>query len=584
MAFDGITVAALTAEFRASCVGGFLSKIVQPEADELLLTVKKDRGLIRLLLCANASLPLAYLTNENKPAPATAPNFCMFLRKYAGGGRIVDIRQPGLERAIEFTIEHRDELGDLQTYTLILELMGKHSNLIFRDAAGTILESIKHVPAHMSSVREVLPGRLYFLPQTVKKADPLSVSEEGFFDALAETKGPISRAAVDAFTGISPVMGEELCARAALAPEKTWTDLSDEEKKALYAVFSACMEEVRAGRFSPVLYRDERGPVEFSVLPLTIYHGAQRRDYSSVSALLTDYYREKEKSSRLRQRSADLRQITDTALSRAVRKLELQEKQMRDTEKKDKFRVYGEILTAYGYSLKGGESEALLPNHYEDGKEIRIPLDPTLSAVDNAKKYFAKYSKQKRTAEQLETQLEKTRLEVAHLESVSASLSTCETERDLAEIRRELSEAGIVKRQAAAGKVKKEKPGSPLHYRNAEGFDFYVGKNNYQNEEVSFRIAGPNDWWFHAKGLPGSHVIVRSDAKELPDEVFAQAGALAAYYSKARLAPKVEIDYTLRKNLKKTPGGPPGFVVYHTNYSLMAIPALGDLVLLSDEA
>ena len=577
MAFDGIVVAALRAELSAAVCGGYLSKIVQSAPDEILLTIKKDREVLRLLLSANAGLPLAYLTDENRPAPAQAPNFCMFLRKYIGGGRILAVEQPGLERALHFLVEHRNELGDLCSYRLILELMGKHSNLIFCDREGRILEAIKHIPFHVSSVREVLPGREYFLPQTKEKHDPAELSADLFFRILEGGSAPLSRALVEQLTGISPVIAEELCCRAGADPALPAAAVRKETLQALYEALAALMKDVKAERFSPEIYFEGGQPVEFSAVPLSLYREQSHRSCATISEAIRAYYTEREKTGRMRQRSADLRQVISAAIERTAKKLDLQQRQLRDTEKRDKYRIYGELLNTYGYSLRGGEKELVCENYFDEGRPITIPLDADLSARENAARFFERYNKLKRTAAQLASHTEKSEQDLRHLESILASLSLAESDADLAWIRRELVEYGYLRARGAEAKKKRQETSGPLHFRSSSGHDIYVGKNNYQNEEVTFRIAGPEDWWFHAKGIAGSHVVVCSGGETLPDSVFEEAGRLAAYYSKARLAPKVEIDYTLRKNLRKTTGGPPGFVIYHTNWSLMARPEIADI-------
>ena len=576
MAFDGSTVAALRAEIEAAIGGGYIAKITQSEPDEILLAVKKDRGQVRLLLSANPSLPLAYLTDESRPAPASAPNFCMFLRKYIGGGHILSVDQPGLERALRITIQRRNELGDLRDYCLILELMGKHSNLILCDSGGQILDAIKHISFRTSSVREVLPGREYFLPNTGDKKDPLTIPESEFCSLLSGGSAPVVKTLYSSLTGISPLVAEELCLRARLDAAVPACELTGEQKNALFAAFSAYMDDVKAGCFRAQIYYENGLPAEFSAIPLTLYADSETRDCGGISEAVRLYYSEREKTGRIRQRSGDLRRAVTSAIERVSRKLDLQQKQMRDTEKRDRYRVYGELLNTYGYELSGKESSFTTTNFY-DNSEITIPLDPELSARENAVRYFDRYNKLKRTAEQLVEHIDKSERDLAHLESILSSLDLAESEDDLAQIRKELGAFGYVRAKAGTKKGPRRAEAKPLHYRSSAGYDIYVGKNNYQNEEVTFRIAEGSDWWFHAKGLPGSHVVVKTRGDELPDAVFEEAGRLAAYYSKARLAPKVEIDYTLRKNLKKTTGGPPGFVIYHTNYSLMAEPDISGI-------
>lgn len=574
MAFDGIVIANLAHDIKSRLEGGKINKIAQPEKDELLFTIKNNRETYRLSISASASLPLIYFTDTNKPSPLTAPNFCMLLRKHIGTGRIVKVSQPGLERILEFEIEHLDELGDLQKKRLIVELMGKHSNIIFCKEDGTILDSIKHISAQVSSVREVLPGRMYFIPHTVDKADPLAVTEEEFQTLLRSAPMPVQKALYQKLTGISPLIGTELCHLASLEGEKPASELSENELTHLYRMFSLMMEDVKEGRFFPNIIYENGAPAEFASVPLTCFEGAgyESRPSSSISSLLETYYAEKSVITRIRQKSVDLRRIVQTALERNYKKYDLQLKQLKDTEKRDRYRVYGELLNAYGYELSGGEKELLCLDYYS-GKEVKIPLDPQLSAQENSQKYYARYNKLKRTCEALETLTAETKQEIDHLESISAALDIAVREEDLVQIKEELMEFGFIKKRPFGSK-KPKITSRPYHYRSTDGFDIYVGKNNYQNEEVTFKIANGNDWWFHAKGIPGSHVVVRTEGKELPDRVFEEAGSLAAWYSKGRSNEKVEIDYIQRKHVKKAAGGAPGFVIYHTNYSLMAAPKL----------
>ena len=288
--------------------------------------------------------------------------------------------------------------------------------------------------------------------------------------------------------------------------------------------------------------------------------------FTHISELLEYYYAEKNTITRIRQRSVDLRRIVQTALERNVKKYDLQVKQLQDTEKREKYKVYGELLNTYGYEVEIGAKSMEALNYYDDQK-ITIPLDPTLSAGENAKKYFDKYQKLKRTYEALTTLTRETKEEIEHLSSISTALDIALREEDLVQIKEELIESGYIRRK---GNAKREKVTSkPFHYVSTDGYHIYVGKNNYQNEELTFKFATGNDWWFHTKGIHGSHVIVKANGEELPDRVFEEAGKLAAHYSQARGQEKVEIDYTQKKNVKKPNGSKPGFVVYYTNYSLV---------------
>ena len=566
MAFDGITVAALTKELKETICDGRIAKIAQPESDELLLTIKTKEGQRRLSISASASLPLIYLTNDNKPSPMTAPNFCMLLRKHIGNGRIVDVSQPGLERIIQLRIEHLDELGDLRQKTLVVEIMGKHSNIIFCDEKDQIIDSIKHVPAQMSSVREVLPGRPYFIPDTMEKQDPLTAADEDFSRALRGKPMRISKAVYTSFTGISPVVAEEICYLAGIDSQMTASDLTDDMLTHLYRQFQYYMEDVRNGAFNPVIYFDGNTPKEFSALPLTHFQNLEKKEYGSISEVLSTYYATRNTLVRIRQKSADLRHIVQTALERNRKKYELQSRQLKDTENRELYKVYGELINAYGYQLPEGSKELTALNHYT-GDEITIPLDPVKTPQENAQKYFARYNKQKRTYEALTELISETGDEIRYLESVESALDIALYEEDLTQIKEELSQAGYIRRRQQKKKAKFLS--RPLHYVSSDGYHMYVGKNNLQNEELTFHFASGNDWWFHAKGVPGSHVILKSGGDEVPDRTFEEAGRLAAYYSKNRGSEKAEIDYIEKKHVKKVNGGRPGFVIYHTNYSLV---------------
>ena len=574
MAFDGIVVANLVHDMKNRLEGGKISKIAQPEKDELLITIKNNKETLRLLISASASLPLVYFTENNKPSPLTAPNFGMLLRKHIGPGRIIKVSQPGLERIIRLEIEHLDELGDLCRKLLIVELMGKHSNIIFCKEDGTIIDSIKHISAQVSSVREVLPGRPYFIPHTMDKENPLEITQERFTALIGKTPAPVSKALYLKLTGISPVTGGELCHLASIDGDHSANELSENELIHLHHTLSLMMEDVTAGNFSPnIIYRQEE-PVEFAAVPLTCFDGGgyEVREFASISELLETYYASKNAITRIRQKSVDLRKIVQTALERNYKKYDLQVRQLKDTEKRDKYKVYGELLNTYGYELSGGEKSLTCLNYYTN-EEVTIPLDPQLTARENAQKNFDRYNKLKRTFEALSELTEETKREIEHLESISTSLDIALKEDDLVQIKEELTEYGYIKRRYTGGKRVKI-TSRPFHYLSSDGFHIYVGKNNYQNEELTFKVANGSDWWFHAKGIPGSHVIVKTEGKELPDRVFEEAGALAAYYSKGRENEKVEIDYIQRKHVKKAAGGAPGFVIYHTNYSLVAEPKL----------
>ena len=573
MAFDGIVISNLTYELNTNLVGGRISKISMPEDNELIFTIKNNAKTYRLLVSASASLPLVYLTDVNKPAPKVAPEFLMLLRKYIGTAKINDIFQMGLERILCFELEHLNELGDLSHKRMYIEIMGKHSNIIFTDENNKIIDSIKRISANMSSLREVLPGREYFLPEELKKKDLLSTGLEEFIEILKSKEYPLVKSVYMNFAGISPLIAEEIILRASLLSQAPSTSLSELEYTHLFHTIQNLLEDINAHNFTPnIIYKGEEA-IEFSSINLYSYESKEykRESFDSVSKMLYDFYSSREAFVLNRQKSSDLRRIVNTARERASKKYDLQERQLQDADKKDIYRVYGDLLNTYGYSLKGGESSFTTENFYDDNKEITIPLDKNKSAKENAKKYYDKYAKLSRTTKALSEEILKTKNDIEHLQSIQTALEVSSDDESLSQIRQELVDFGYIKKHSSA---KKQKIAShPYHYISSDGYDIYVGKNNYQNEELTFKVATGNDWWFHAKGIPGSHVILKSNnEEELPDRAYEEAAALAAFYSKAKDADKVEVDYIQKKNIKKVAGAAPGFVIYHSNWSMVATP------------
>lgn len=573
MAFDGIVISNLSYELHSNLVGGRISKISMPEDNELIFTIKNNAKTYRLLVSASASLPLVYLTDVNKPAPKVAPAFLMLLRKYIGTAKINDIFQMGLERILCFELEHLNELGDLSHKRMYIEIMGKHSNIIFTDENNKIIDSIKRISANMSSLREVLPGREYFLPEELKKKDLLNTKLEEFIEILKSKEYPLVKSIYMNFAGISPLIAEEIILRASLLSQTPSTSLSELEYTHLFHTIHNLLEDINTHNFTPnIIYKGEEA-IEFSSINLYSYEGKEykRESFDSVSKMLYDFYSSREAFVLNRQKSSDLRRIVNTALERASKKYDLQEKQLQDADKKDIYRVYGDLLNTYGYSLKGGESSFTTENFYDDNKEITIPLDKNKSAKENAKKYYDKYAKLSRTTKALSEEILKTKNDIEHLQSIQTALEVSSDDESLSQIRQELVDFGYIKKHSSA---KKQKIAShPYHYISSDGYDIYVGKNNYQNEELTFKVATGNDWWFHAKGIPGSHVILKSNnEEELPDRAYEEAAALAAFYSKAKDVDKVEVDYIQKKNIKKVAGAAPGFVIYHSNWSMVATP------------
>lgn len=582
MAFDGVVIANIVRDMKERLVGGRVYKIYQPETDEINLVVKNLKTTFRLMLNASATLPLVYFLEENKLNPAQAPNFCMLLRKHIGNARIVSVSQPGLERIIVMEFEHLDEMGDLRRKKLIIELMGKYSNIIFTDEADVVIDSIKRIGAHISSVREVLPGYDYVLPPNTK-CDPLTITQPAFERDILEKPLSIEKAIYTSLTGFSKLMAGEICYEAGVDGNFSTDSLADTNKKRLWDVFCEVRQRILNGDYDPVIAYDQDEPVAFSALPLTVYGDMTIQHFDDISHLLREYYAKKDTYSRIHQKSTDLRKVLSTAVERTSKKYDLQRKQLKDTEKRDQYRVYGELLQTYGYEIKP-EDKSITVNNYYDNSEVTIPLDPTLTPVENANRYFNKYNKLKRTYEASLQLVEESKRTLDQLLSLQHSIEIAVTEADLTEIREEMVLAGLIKAKPVKRNGVKQEQSKPLHYISSDGFHMYVGKNNLQNDRLTFKFANAKDLWFHAKDMPGSHVIVKLEGEEdVPDATYEEAARLAAYYSSGNTSPKVEIDYTRRGNLKKPPQANPGYVIYHTNYSMVAIPDITDITLAQRE-
>ena len=581
MAFDGYTINAVVRELRERAVGGRINKIQQTEADEIDMVIKngKDNNL-KLMMSVNPSLPLVYLTDTLKTAPMTAPNFCMLLRKHIGNGRIKDIIQPGFDRIIEIHVEHLDEMGDVRQKRLIVELMGRHSNIIFVDDSGKILDSIKRIPLDVSSVRQVLPGMQYETPKSPDKSDPRETDEKMFVENMLGKPGVVSKLISTSLNGIATVTANEICERAGIDGGANSEELSESDKCKLYDSLRKLLTE----ESKPYIYLENDVPKDYSVVPFEVYRGFEAVGCDSVSDMLKRFYQMKNDKVRIKQKTTELRHVVAQAVERTAKKLDLQRNQMKDTEDREKYRIYGELLNTYGYSLEPGAAELVCMNYYDDNKEVKIPIPENCDAREASKKYFEKYNKKKRTAAALVQQLSDSEAELEYLKSVQLSLDIASDETDIAEIRRELIGSGFLRGSAAERVLDKSKKGQrreakgkPLHFISSDGFDIYVGKNNIQNDELTFRLAGANDMWFHAKKAPGSHVIVRRNRdEEIPDATYLEAARLAAFYSSVESS-KVEIDYTERKNLKKPPAANLGYVIYHTNYSVVVEKNIDDI-------
>lgn len=582
MALDGITTFAIVSELKTALLGGRIDKIHQPLADEVRISIRGNGTPKKLLLSANSGHPRIHLTESTRENPMSAPLFCMVLRKYIAGGKIMDIVQPDFERIVILKVESANEMGDITQKSLILEIMGKHSNLILTDENGKILDSIKRVTHEKSSVREVLPGKAYIFPPSQGKKNPLLAERADFLFALHLQEGrKLQEFLYQTYTGISPLMAQEACARASLDASNACQETSLADGGRLFDAFSALMQEVRESRFLPAVYtQKENGRiVDFSVLEMRLFQSMEQKPYPTISALLEGYYLERDNALHIRQKAHDIRRLVISNIERCAKKKDIQLKTLRDTKGMQDWKKKGELLTANIYAVAQGMTSFRTVDFYDENMaEIEIALDPMKTPAENAQKYFAKYNKAKRTLAALEIQQKQNDEELAYLESVLNALDNAVDEADLSEIRAELAESGFIRRQPQKKGAPRPKKAKPLHFVSSDGYDIFVGKSNLQNDELTLRTAESTDIWMHAKNIPGSHVIIRTNGTgEAPETTLEEAANLAAFFSKAKESSMVPIDYTLRKNIKKPGGAKPGMVIYFTNRTIYITPDEGQV-------
>lgn len=578
MALDGITTSAIVSELKAALLGGRIDKIHQPLADEIRMSIRGlGSGAKKIIISANSAHPRIHLTESSRENPMTAPLFCMVMRKHIAGGKIIDIVQPNFERIIILRIESANEMGDITTKNLILEIMGKHSNLILTDETGKILDSIKRVTHEKSSVREVLPSKEYVFPPSQDKKNPLLAEQADFLFSLHLQEGRrLQEFLYQTYTGISPVMAGEICTRAGLDASDSCQETTLENSERLFAAFEKTMQEVKAEDYYPAIYyqKENNRIVDFAVLKMQQLQGLAAKPFPSVSALLEGFYQERDNAAHIRQKAQDMRKLVTNHIERCVKKKEIQLKTRRETKGMDLWKKKGELLTANIYAVPQGVTTFKTIDYYEESMpEIEIAIDPAKTPAENAQKYFAKYNKAKRTLAALEIQEKQNNEELAYLESVLNALENAKEDADLSEIRTELAESGFIRRQAQKKGQPKPKRAKPLRYISSDGYEILVGKSNLQNDELTLRTAEPTDLWMHTKDIPGSHVIIRTNGQsELPEATMEEAANLAAFYSKAKNSSMVPVDYTQRKNIKKPNGAKPGMVIYLTNKTIYITP------------
>lgn len=575
MALDGIVISNIVYEIKQLLLGGRIDKIYQPESDEIIMHARGKGSNFRILLTSHSNHPRLHITNLNKKNPETPPMFCMLLRKHLSGGKIIDVIQPDFERIVEFHIEALNEMGDLCIKKLIIEIMGRHSNIILTDSENRILDSIIHVSKDKSSVREVLPGRIYVRPPSQDKMNPLSVPSNNFGKFLKGTDGTkLQQAIYKSFSGISPVVASEICHRAHLDASLYLEELTDENKTALSNVMHHLFSLIKNNAFTPqiVFHPDTNEPIDFSSIDMTQFIEFKKQKFDSISQVIELFYAEKDYLSRIKQKSTDIHRIIQNNLERCYKKKDLQIQKLKEVSDREYLRVYGELITANIYAISKGMNSFETINFYEEEQPtVIIPLDPTLTPSENAQHYFKQYNKAKRTHLALIEQLKQTEEEIQYLESLLTATESSTDESDINDIRYELKEQGYIKMRHSK-KSKSQIKSKPLHYRSSDGFDIYVGKNNRQNDELTLRFALPTDLWFHTKDIPGSHVIIKTQNKEVPQSTIMEAANLAAFYSKAKTSSNVPVDYTQKRYVRKPNGAKPGMVIYDHQNTIYITP------------
>ena len=572
MAFDAITVRNIVNEFNNTIINAKIDKIHQPERDELLISLRTRENTYKLVISASAAHPRLHFTDNVKPNPITAPMFCMLLRKHLSGGRITAVEQPEFERVVRFDIESYNELGDLTTKHLIVEIMGRHSNIILTDSQYKILDSIKHIDFSVSSVRQVLPSLQYVSPPSQNKINPLTVTKEEIISAfLKGTDGvKTDKFILSVFEGISPIVAREISFRAIGTTDAFIGELDTAAKAKLIASVADVFEDIRKNNFAPciVTYASDNKVIDYASVNITQYGGmGNTTAFDSIHELLDAFYSKRDADERIKQRSANLVKLVTNHLERASKKLIIQQNTVKDAEKAEKFKIYGDLIIANMYRIDEHSTKIEVENYYEDGSPvICITLDPSLTPSQNAQKYYKKYNKSKTALVETAKQIESTVQDITYLESVLHNLNSASNENDLLEISAELAEQGYISSRAKSVKNNKQaklKQSKPMHYISSDGLDIFVGKNNHQNDYLTLRYANSSDIWFHTKNIPGSHTVIKLGIdKNVPERTMMEAANLAAYYSKAKNSSQVPVDYTSVKNVKKPNGAKPGMVIY----------------------
>ncbi|GGK14107.1 hypothetical protein GCM10010965_03900 [Caldalkalibacillus thermarum] len=557
MAIDGMMIHALLEEMQI-LKSGRITKIYQPFERDIVLHIRAQGKNHRLLVSANPTYPRLHFTDEQLPNPEQAPMFCMVLRKYLEGGIIQRLHQPAAERIVWIDVRSKTEIGDFMVKRLVIEIMGRHSNIILIDPeTEKIIDSIHHVPSSVNQYRVVLPGRPYVSPPDQGKLNPFEITKEMFLRKLDFNQGKLDQQIVRHFKGISPLLAKEIVHQAGLPrQDQVWDS------------FSRLIGKIKAKDYEPAIMETDQKSL-FYLFPLA-HVDAKPTRYSTLSKMLDTYFTEKVRTDRLKQTANDLIKRLTAEINKNKKKLTKLEQTLKESEQADTYRLYGELLTAYMHQIKRGATEIEVVNYYdEQGGTVTIPLEPELEPSENAQRYFKKYNKAKVAKEMATEQLNKTKEEMVYLETLLHQLEQASWS-DIEEIREELTEQGYLRERGKRHKKQKQTQPKPATFYSSEGIPVLVGRNNKQNDYLTMRLASPHDTWLHTKDIPGSHVVIRS--QNYGETTLREAAVLAAYFSKARESSQVPVDYTLVKYVRKPKGAKPGFVIYEQHKTLFVTP------------
>lgn len=578
MALDGIVLNSVVYELQRQLVGGRVDKVFQPDRQTIILLVRLPGKHLQLLINGASQQARMHLTELSPENPDTPPAFCMLLRKYLEGGRIAALKQQELDRTVHLTVENWSESGGVAARTLVVEIMGKHSNIILLDHQLLILDALHRIPGSLNRHRELLPGRRYVAPPSQTKQNPFTACREMLLSALttADEQQKIVNLLVHSFMGLGPGTAREIIVRTGLPPEITAPCLSPEQRERLAAVFLQFMSCLQQHNYKPTVVFPPHGGgvIDFACYDLLQYPDMEHRHYPSMAQAMDVFFR----AERIRSTPGKeaLRKLLRNESQRAERKLQLQRSELAEARQAEELKILADLLTANLGIMRKGQKAINVQNYYDAvPQEITISLDPKLSPVENAQHYYHRYAKAKRSIDILEQQIMETSREIDYLETVLLQLEDALNKSDLQEIRFELIEQGYLPPLSTAGKPKKRPAPpavKPLHFTTPDGCEIYVGKNNKQNDYVTFKLARSQDIWLHTKDIPGSHVILRTQTKEPSQSSLEIAAKLAAYFSKSRFSSQVPVDYTLRKHVHKPSGAKPGFVIYEQQHTLYVTP------------